>query len=182
MNGSVANDPKRTSSLDVAVVGEAIIEGPVLPDGAFHLRARSLCNPLKSNRSAPVAKKVPKPIDVHVGSRVRIRRLALGMSQEKLGNALGLTFQQVQKYEKGTNRIGASRLQHVSLILQVAIAYFFEGTPGQIKAKGNAPSSAFVSDFVTSTEGLTLAKAFTQIKDAKVRHHIVKLVGEIAGG
>ena len=70
-----------------------------------------------------MAKKVPNPIDVHVGSRVRIRRLALGMSQEKLGNALGLTFQQVQKYEKGTNRIGASRLQHVSLILQVAIAY-----------------------------------------------------------
>ena len=129
-----------------------------------------------------MAKKSPNPIDVHVGGRVRTRRLALGMSQEKLGTALGLTFQQVQKYEKGTNRIGASRLQHVSGILQVPIAHFFEGAPGQQKAKGNAPLSAFVSDFVTSTEGLTLAKAFTQIKDAKVRHHIVKLVGEIAGG
>ena len=128
-----------------------------------------------------MAKKSPNPIDVHVGGRVRTRRLALGMSQEKLGTALGLTFQQVQKYEKGTNRIGASRLQHISGILRVPIAHFFEGAPGQQKAKGNAPSSAFVSDFVTSTEGLTLAKAFTQIKDAKVRHHIVKLVGEIAG-
>ena len=126
-------------------------------------------------------KKHPNPIDVHVGSRVRTRRLALGMSQEKLGAALGLTFQQVQKYEKGTNRVGASRLQHLARILQVSIGHFFEGAPGQLKAKGNAPSSAFVSDFVTSTEGLTLAKAFTQIKDAKVRHHIVKLVGEIAG-
>jgi transcriptional regulator with XRE-family HTH domain len=128
-----------------------------------------------------VAKKPPNPIDVHVGSRVRARRQVLGMSQEKLGNALGLTFQQVQKYEKGTNRVGASRLQHLARILQVSIGHFFERAPGQLKAKGNAPSSAFVSDFVTSTEGLTLAKAFTQIKDAKVRHHIVKLVGEIAG-
>ncbi len=128
-----------------------------------------------------MAKKPPNPIDVHVGSRVRARRQVLGMSQEKLGNALGLTFQQVQKYEKGTNRVGASRLQHLARILQVSIGHFFEGAPGQLKAKGNAPSSAFVSDFVTSTEGLTLAKAFTQIKDAKVRHHIVKLVGEIAG-
>jgi transcriptional regulator with XRE-family HTH domain len=131
---------------------------------------------------APVAKKVPNPIDVHVGSRVRFRRLEVGMSQEKLGDALGLTFQQVQKYEKGTNRIGASRLQHLSRILQVAVVYFFEGTPGQLKAKGNAPSSAYVSDFVATTDGLTLAKAFTKIKNTKLRHHIVKLVNEIAGG
>jgi transcriptional regulator with XRE-family HTH domain len=130
----------------------------------------------------PVAKKVPNPIDVHVGSRVRIRRLELGMSQEKLGDALGLTFQQVQKYEKATNRISASRLQHVSRILQVAIAYFFEGSPGQLNAKGNVPSSTYVSDFMAATDGLTLAKAFTQIKNASVRHHIVKLVNEIAGG
>jgi len=129
-----------------------------------------------------VEKKHPNPIDVHVGSRVRTRRLALGISQEKLGTALGITFQQVQKYEKGTNRIGASRLQHVSGILQVPIAYFFEGTPGQMKAKGNAPSSTYVSDFIATTDGLTLAKAFTQIKNVNVRHQIVKLVNEIAGG
>jgi transcriptional regulator with XRE-family HTH domain len=129
-----------------------------------------------------VAKKVPNPIDVHVGSRVRIRRVELGMSQGKLGDALGITFQQVQKYEKGTNRIGASRLQHVSGILQVAVAHFFEGTPGQLKAKGNPPSSTYVSDFIATTDGLTLAKAFTQIKNANVRRQIVKLVNEIAGG
>ena len=76
-----------------------------------------------------MAKKAPNPIDKHVGSRVRMRRMMLGMSQEKLGDALGLTFQQVQKYEKGANRIGASRLQQISLILQVPVSFFFEGAP-----------------------------------------------------
>ena len=76
-----------------------------------------------------MAKKAPNPIDKHVGSRVRMRRMMLGMSQEKLGDALDLTFQQVQKYEKGSNRIGASRLQQVSQILQVPVAFFFEGAP-----------------------------------------------------
>jgi transcriptional regulator with XRE-family HTH domain len=74
-----------------------------------------------------MAKKAPNPTDHHVGSRVRMRRMMLGMSQEKLGGALGLTFQQVQKYEKGTNRIGASRLQQISHILQVPVEFFFEG-------------------------------------------------------
>ena len=128
-----------------------------------------------------MAKKVPNPIDVHVGSRVRIRRVELGMSQGKLGDALGITFQQVQKYEKGTNRMGASRLQHASQILNVAVAYFFEGTPGQTKVKGDAPSLNYVSDFVATTEGLALVKAFTKIKNADLRHNIVKLVSEIAG-
>ncbi len=73
----------------------------------------------------PIEKKVPNPIDKHVGSRVRMRRMMLGMSQEKLGDALDLTFQQVQKYEKGTNRIGASRLQHIANILQVPVEFFF---------------------------------------------------------
>ena len=76
-----------------------------------------------------IAKKAPNPIDKHVGSRVRMRRMMLTMSQEKLGDALGLTFQQVQKYEKGTNRIGASRLQQISHILQVPVGFFFEGAP-----------------------------------------------------
>src|SRR5690349_2824948 len=76
-----------------------------------------------------MAKKAPNPIDKHVGSRVRMRRMMLSMSQEKLGDGLGLTFQQVQKYEKGTNRIGASRLQQISHILQVPVAFFFEGAP-----------------------------------------------------
>src|SRR3972149_1752114 len=76
-----------------------------------------------------MAKKAPNPIDKHVGSRVRMRRMMLSMSQEKLGDALGLTFQQVQKYEKGTNRIGASRLQAIANILQVPVSFFFEGAP-----------------------------------------------------
>ena len=128
-----------------------------------------------------MAKKLPNPIDRHVGSRVRMRRMMLGMSQEKLGDALDLTFQQVQKYEKGTNRIGASRLHHISDILQVPVAFFFEDVPGQLKADHNAPSPAYVSDFLATTDGLALIKAFTQIKDAKLRRSIVDVVKKIAG-
>lgn len=128
-----------------------------------------------------MAKKIPNPIDTHVGSRVRMRRTMLGLTQEKLGDALNLTFQQVQKYEKGTNRIGASRLHHIADILQVPVTFFFEGGPSQSKGKGDAPSPAYVSDFLATTDGLALTKAFMQIKDAKLRRHIVNLVEEIAG-
>jgi transcriptional regulator with XRE-family HTH domain len=106
------------------------------------------------------------------------------MSQEKLGDALGLTFQQVQKYEKGTNRIGASRLQQISHILQVPVAFFFEGAPnlhGSIDGVKEAPSPAYVSDFLATSEGLSLTKAFMRIKEAKLRRRIVDLVEEIAG-
>ena len=134
-----------------------------------------------------MAKKAPNPIDKHVGSRVRMRRMMLGMSQEKLGDALGLTFQQVQKYEKGTNRIGASRLQQISLILQVPVAFFFEGAPvivGEFQPPAGmheAPSPAYVSDFLATSDGLSLTKAFMRIKDAKLRRRIVDLVQQIAG-
>src|ERR1043166_5329500 len=106
-----------------------------------------------SRRESRMVKKAPNPIDKHVGSRVRMRRMMLGMSQEKLGDALGLTFQQVQKYEKGSNRIGASRLQQISLILQVPVSFFFEGAPtnaGAPRTDGmnEAPSPAYVSDFL----------------------------------
>ena len=130
------------------------------------------------------AKKVPNPIDKHVGSRVRMRRKMLGLSQEKLGDALGLTFQQVQKYEKGTNRIGAGRLHQLTGILQVPMDFFFEGAPpvaGQPKGLGEAPSPAYVSDFLATTDGLALTKAFMRIKDAKLRRRIVDLVKHIAG-
>jgi transcriptional regulator with XRE-family HTH domain len=130
-----------------------------------------------------VAKKAPNPIDKHVGSRVRMRRMMLNMSQEKLGDALGLTFQQVQKYEKGTNRIGASRLQQISNILQVPVEFFFEGAPhlpGVSRADGDAPSPAYVSDFLSSSDGLALTKAFMRISDAKLRRRIVDLVEQIA--
>jgi transcriptional regulator with XRE-family HTH domain len=133
-----------------------------------------------------MAKKAPNPIDKHVGSRVRMRRMMLSMSQEKLGDALGLTFQQVQKYEKGTNRIGASRLQQIAHILQVPVSFFFEGAPhvgghhgGD--GMGEAPSPAYVSDFLATSDGLSLTKAFMRIKSSKLRRRIVDLVEQIAG-
>ncbi len=131
-----------------------------------------------------MAKKPVNSIDKHVGSRVRMRRMMLDMSQTKLGDALGVTFQQVQKYEKGTNRISASRLQHISHILQVPIPFFFEGAPhvpGQPKGIGVAPSPNYVTDFLASSDGLALTKAFTRIKEPKLRRRIVNLVEEIAG-
>ena len=130
-----------------------------------------------------MAKKAPNPIDKHVGSRVRMRRMMLSMSQEKLGDALGLTFQQVQKYEKGTNRIGASRLQAIANILQVPVSFFFEGaphTPGHSSGSGEAPSPAYVSDFLATSDGLALVKAFTRIKNSKLRRSIVNLVEHVA--
>src|SRR6201984_900680 len=133
---------------------------------------------------ATLAKKAPNPTDKHVGSRVRMRRMMLGMSQEKLGDSLGLTFQQIQKYEKGTNRIGASRLQQISHILQVPVAFFFEGAPnlaGAVDGVKDAPSPAYVSDFLATSEGLSLTKAFMRIKEPKLRRRIVDLVEEIAG-
>jgi transcriptional regulator with XRE-family HTH domain len=135
-----------------------------------------------------MVKKTPNPIDKHVGSRVRMRRMMLSMSQEKLGGALGLTFQQVQKYEKGTNRIGASRLQQISHILQVPVAFFFEGAPtfhpqngDGVEGMSEAPSPTYVSDFLATSDGLALTKAFMEIKEPKLRRRIVDLVEEIAG-
>jgi transcriptional regulator with XRE-family HTH domain len=127
--------------------------------------------------------KAPNPVDKYVGSRVRMRRIMLGMSQEKLGEALGLTFQQVQKYEKGTNRVGASRIQQISEILQVPVSFLFEGGPGaNIKGEGfsEAASPSYVSDFLATSEGLALTRAFTRITDSKLRRSIVDLVEQIA--
>jgi transcriptional regulator with XRE-family HTH domain len=126
--------------------------------------------------------KAPNPVDKYVGSRVRMRRIMLGMSQEKLGESLGLTFQQVQKYEKGTNRIGASRLQQISEILQVPVAFLFEGGPSAPNLAGmsEAPSPAYVADFLATSEGLALTRAFTRITDPKLRRSIVDLVEQMA--
>src|ERR1700747_1868720 len=98
-----------------------------------------------------MATKAPNPVDKYVGSRVRMSRSMLGMSQEKLGDALGLTFQQIQKYEKGSNRVGASRIQQISEILQVPVSFLFEGGPtGSVGAQGfsEGASPAYVSDFL----------------------------------
>jgi transcriptional regulator with XRE-family HTH domain len=131
-----------------------------------------------------MAKKAPNPIDKHVGARVRMRRMMLSMSQEKLGDALDLTFQQIQKYEKGANRIGASRLQQIAQILQVPISFFFEGSPhapGHAGGMSEAPSPSYVSDFLATSDGLSLTKAFMRIKSSKLRRRIVDLVEQIAG-
>src|SRR3990172_8460682 len=132
----------------------------------------------RKRKLSNMAKKIPNPVDKHVGSRVRMRRMMLGMSQEKLGDALDLTFQQVQKYEKGTNRMGSSRLQQIANILQVPVTFFFEGVPGQPRIDGKAPSPAYVSDFLATSDGLALTRAFTRIKSAKLRRSIVNVVEE----
>lgn len=125
-------------------------------------------------------KKKPNPIDIHVGSRIRLRRTMLGMSQEKLGDSLGITFQQIQKYEKGTNRVGASRLQNISAILSVPVAFFFEDAPGDPSTGqpglSETSGSNYVVDFLSSSEGLQLNRAFVKIQDPKVRRKIVDLV------
>ncbi|MET3890276.1 transcriptional regulator with XRE-family HTH domain [Bosea sp. OAE506] len=124
-------------------------------------------------------KKVPNPIDRHVGARVRMQRLVIGVSQDKLGGALGLTFQQVQKYEKGSNRISASRLQQIANMLDVPVSFFFEGAPtGDAAAESfSQPGvNAHVSDFMASSEGVQLTKAFVRIKSAAVRRRIIDLV------
>jgi transcriptional regulator with XRE-family HTH domain len=129
-----------------------------------------------------VREKAPNPIDKHVGSRVRMRRMMLDMSQTARGDALGITFQQVQKYEKGTNRISASRLQHVCHILGVPVAFFFEGSP-HVPAMAASNKLQFspdqFTDFMATREGLTLAKAFMRITNVQLRRRIVNLVEEI---
>ena len=129
-------------------------------------------------------KKQPHPIDVHVGRRVKMRRMLIGMSQEKLGEQLGLTFQQVQKYEKGANRVGASRLWDLSRILEVPVRFFFEGArvEGAEAVEGFADQSQtdYVLDFVQSSEGVQLIKAFLQIKDESVRRGIINLAKTLA--
>ncbi len=108
----------------------------------------------------------------------------LGMSQEKLGESLGITFQQIQKYEKGTNRVGASRLQNISSILNVPVSFFFEDAPGEHNTSAGgmaeASSSNYVVDFLSSSEGLQLNRAFVKISDGKVRRKVVELVKALA--
>lgn len=129
-----------------------------------------------------MAGKKPNPVDTHVGSRVRLRRMLLGMSQERLGESMGLTFQQVQKYEKGVNRIGASRLFQISRILDVPVQFFFEEAPhigsdgSPVRGMAEPNSEAFIIEFLNSREGLELNRAFVKIADAKVRKSVVDLV------
>jgi len=122
--------------------------------------------------------KSPNPIDRHIGSRVRARRIMLGMSQEKLAEALGLTFQQVQKYEKGANRIGASRLLHIAGILDVNIEFFFEGAPG-LRRHG-FPGDSMMAEFLTCPESDRLVRSFLRLKDGEARRKVADLVDWLA--
>src|SRR5579871_5216747 len=121
-------------------------------------------------------------VDVYVGARLRMRRTMLGMSQSRLGELLGVTFQQIQKYEKGSNRISASRLQHTARVLEVSPGYFFEGAPADSaeSAFAEESSQSYVVDFLASTEGLQLNRAFLRVRDPKIRRRIVDLVIALA--
>jgi len=139
----------------------------------------------KAGERTVMAARKPHHIDVHVGSRVRLRRMFIGMSQERLGEQMSLTFQQIQKYEKGTNRIGASRLFQLAEVLSVPVGFFFEGLETASRnatAPGFAEpaSETYVMGFLDSREGVELNRAFVKIKDPKVRKSIVDMVRAMA--
>jgi transcriptional regulator with XRE-family HTH domain len=125
----------------------------------------------------------PDPIDVTIGSRLRLRRLAMGFSQETLGRALGITFQQIQKYERGTNRIFASRLFHLAHVLRVPVAYFFQGLTADSGAENSPPaadlSEQSVSDLLNRNDSLKLIQAYNRISDPGVRRQIYALVRSV---
>lgn len=127
-----------------------------------------------------MAIKKSNPIDVHVGGRVRLRRMLVGFSQEKLGDRMGLTFQQIQKYEKGVNRIGASRLFDLSQILGVPVQFFFEGAPTSMAADSadyeEPGSGRYLQEFLNTRDGLELNRAFVKINDSQVRRSVIDLV------
>jgi transcriptional regulator with XRE-family HTH domain len=143
----------------------------------------------RSGREDRLPPGVPNPVDIHVGSRVRLRRTLLGMSQERLGDAVGLTFQQIQKYERGANRIGASRLYEFSRILDVPVSFFFEDMPDNLKTpegrlaagmQGPVPDSAD-PDPMAKRETLELVRAYYRIASARVRKRLFELTKALAG-
>lgn len=141
-----------------------------------------------SSAKSPKGSRRPNPVDIHVGSRVRLQRMLLSMSQEKLGEKLGLTFQQVQKYEKGINRIGASRLFDLAQVLGVPVQFFYDQAPGSLPSQdssqpagfGEEAGEGYIVNFLSTREGLELNKAFVRISSPKVRRHIVDLVRSLA--
>lgn len=127
----------------------------------------------------------PNPIDVHVGKRVRLRRTLLGMSQQKLGEAVGLTFQQIQKYERGANRIGSSRLFHLAQVLEVPVSFFFDHLPARPAAEGaqglsETPSSAYGHDPLAKRETLEFVRAYYRISDPELRRRLFELTKTLA--
>jgi transcriptional regulator with XRE-family HTH domain len=140
-------------------------------------RAESEVSVEESTKSSA---KRPNPTDIYVGSRVRMRRKMLGLSQERLGERLGITFQQIQKYEKGTNRVGASRLQAMAQALDVPVAFFFPDSGPEQAAGLSEDGSAFMMDFMSTSEGLELSRHFMRVRNAKTRRKIIELVRTIA--
>jgi transcriptional regulator with XRE-family HTH domain len=136
------------------------------------------------------SKGFPNPIDVHVGSRIRLRRTLLGMSQERLAEAIGLTFQQVQKYERGANRVGASRLYDLARVLDVAVSYFFEEmsagvsaqTPSALMKTKQQPETDQGKDPLTKRETLEFVRAYYKIEDPAVRKRVFELTKAMAKG
>ncbi|WP_374470917.1 helix-turn-helix domain-containing protein [Phenylobacterium sp.] len=136
-----------------------------------------MTKPIKASQLAAAVPTDPDahPVDRHVGLRIRMRRKELGMSQDRLADALGITFQQIQKYERGANRVSASKLWETAHALQAPINYFFEGLP----ENGESPSTAGAHDFLLTPEGLELAAAFPRIADPRVRRKVVELVRSV---
>jgi len=130
------------------------------------------------DKTVPV--KRANAVDIHVGARIRMRRAMLGVSQEKLGEKLGITFQQVQKYEKGTNRVGASRLQAIADALKVPPAFFFEELPSPGAAAGETAEVSDIQQFLASGEGVQLVRSFSAIKDAGTRQKFLDLIKAVA--
>ncbi len=132
------------------------------------------------NKSSDNLKKNPNPVDIYVGRRVRLRRMLVGLSQEKLGISMGLTFQQIQKYEKGVNRIGASRLFRLSEVLEVPVQFFFDGIPASEDAVGSGMAEpkqeTFLYEFLNTRDGLELNRAFVKVTDADIRKSVIDLV------
>jgi transcriptional regulator with XRE-family HTH domain len=168
-----------------------------MPDAGFTARRRTYEDMFYMSAASSVAKKHnrrihgPDPVDVYVGARLRLRRNLTGMSQEQLGKSSGLTFQQIQKYERGTNRMGASRLYQLARLLNVPVAYFFEDMPqAQTKQPGlsdaeqaplaNAPHED--SQILQRRETLELIRAYYRITDPRQRRKVYDLIKSMAGG
>jgi len=173
----------------LCVTEKLTLENILLGGGTTKLALYSLSSADgKRHMTPPPGPRSPNPVDMHVGARIRLRRKLLKMSQEKLGDLLGVTFQQVQKYERGTNRVGASRLWKISQVLEVPITYLYEGL--SIEHGGSHESEALVSaspdqsplvyEFINSTDGVSLATAVLQIKNKAVRRQILELARSLA--
>jgi len=142
----------------------------------------------QSRRVEKLPPGTPNPVDIHVGGRVRLRRTLLGMSQERLGESVGLTFQQIQKYERGANRIGASRLFEFSRILDVPVSFFFDDMPDEIKTREGQFARAlqdqgqdtFEPDPLTKRETLELVRAYYRIVEPRVRKRLFELTKSLA--